>query len=36
MVKEFKPNLIMHFPCMLSGSAEKDVFKSLEINLDSI
>jgi hypothetical protein len=35
MAKEFKPDMLMHLPCMLSGTSEKNVYKSFEINIDS-
>jgi hypothetical protein len=35
ITKDFRPDLLMHLPCMLSGTSEKNVYKSFEINIDS-
>ncbi len=35
LAKDFKPDLLMHLPCMLSGTSEKNVLKSFKINMDS-
>lgn len=35
LTREFRPDLLMHLPCMLSGTSEKNVYKSFEVNIDS-